>query len=196
MLTSSLLFSFFFPFPKTNICDTTPGVKSYSGFVTLPSEDGAYNASIFFWYFEARDRAAAAAAPTALWIPGGPGSSFLDGSSGFPCSVDAGGNSTTVNPWSLNGRVNMLYVDVPAQTGYSYADARNGTFDVVASLFTPAGDGDDDDDDDDDAAAAAAAVGSRTTVASMSSQDGSRTLNTTQQVARQVWQFSQVWFQE
>lgn len=176
---------FSFPSPKTDICDTTPGVKSYSGFVTLPSEDGTYNASLFFWYFEARE--GAAEAPTTLWIPGGPASSFLDGSSGFPCSVDAGGNSTTLNPWSLNRRVNMLYVDIPAQTGYSYVDARNGTFDVVEDLFTPA---------DADADADVLVGSATTTVASLSSQDGSRTLNTTRQVARQVWQFSQVWFQE
>lgn len=156
--------------------------------MTLPSEDGTYNASLFFWYFEARE--AAAGAPTTLWIPGGPASSFLDGSSGFPCSVDAGGNSTTLNPWSLNRRVNMLYVDVPAQTGYSYADARNGTFDVVANLFTPAA------DDGGDGVVDGVVGGPTTTVASMSSQEGSRTLNTTQQVARQVWQFAQVWFQE
>lgn len=167
--------------------------------MTLPSEDGTYNASIFFWYFTARssgsggdgDGASTNAAPTTLWIPGGPASSFLDGSSGFPCSVDAGGNSTTLNPWSLNGRSNMLYVDVPAQTGFSYADARNGSFDVVADLFTPAADG-----GDTDGAGAEGLLTTSTTVASMSSQEGTRTLNTTQQVARQVWQFSQVWFQE
>lgn len=149
--------------------------------MTLPSEDGTYNASIFFWYFEARNQASTA--PTTLWIPGGPGSSFLDGSSGFPCSVNPDGNSTSLNPWSLNGNVNMLYVDVPVQTGFSYTEAQNGTFDVVANLFTPGAEED-------------IVINGSTTVASMSSQDGSRTLNTTQQVARQVWQFSQIWFQE
>lgn len=173
---------------QTNLCETTPGVSSYSGYVTLPSEDKTYNASLFFWYFEARD-GSTATAPTTLWIPGGPASSFLDGSSGFPCSVDDDGNSTTLNPWSLNSRVNMLYLDVPAQTGYSYADARNGTFDVVTSLFTPV-DGDGGED------GGVVEISGTETVASMSSQDGRRTLNTTQQVARQVWQFSQVWFQE
>lgn len=117
-------------------------------------------------------------------MPGGPGESFLDGSSGFPCSVNADGNSTSLNPWSLNDRVNMLYVDIPGQTGYSYTDAQNGTFDVVTNLFTPAGGQEE------------IVVNSSTTVASMSSHDSNRTSNTTQQVARQMWQFAQVWFQE
>lgn len=93
------------------------------------------------------------------------------------------GDSTSLNHWSLNSNVNMLYVDIPVQTGYSYTEAQNGTFDVVANLFTP---GTEED---------IVTNGSRT-VATMSSQDGSQTLNTTQQVARQVWQFSQIWFQE
>lgn len=39
------------------LCETTPGVKSYSGYVHLPETlladvpAAGYNASIFFWYF-------------------------------------------------------------------------------------------------------------------------------------------------
>jgi len=166
-------------FKSNSFCDPTPEVTSYAGYVSLPVDDGAYNASIFFWYFTARH--SPATAPTTLWLPGGPATSFLDGSSGFPCAVGDDGNSTTVNEFALNGRNNMLYVDIPVQAGYSYTDAANGTFDVVQNLFAPGEE---------------VVVNASTTVASMSSQDPSRTANTTAQVAAQVWQFAQVWLQE
>lgn len=116
-------------------------------------------------------------------MPGGPGTSFLDGASGFPCAVEPDGNSTSLNPFSFNNHVNMLYVDMPVQTGFSYTEAQNGTFDVVANLFTPGG-------------GESSVVNSSVTMASMGSQDGSRTANTTAQVARAMWQLAQVWFQE
>ncbi|KAF3760885.1 putative carboxypeptidase S1 [Cryphonectria parasitica EP155] len=177
---SSVLIGASLSYKETDICDTTPGVKSYSGYVTLPVGD-TYNASIFFWYFESRTNADQA--PTTIWMPGGPGTSFLGGGSGFPCSVNADGNGTTLNPWSLNSQVNMLYVDIPVQTGFSYTEVQNGTFDVVSGLFTPGTEAD-------------VVRNSTTTAATMSSQDESRTANTTLQVARQMFQLSQVWFQE
>ncbi len=116
-------------------------------------------------------------------MPGGPGTSFLDGASGFPCIVNDDGQSTRLNRWSWNEEVNMLYLDVPVQTGYSYTDVQNGTFDFLTHAFVPGAD--------------PSHVQNLTTVAAtMSSQDPSRTLNTTQQVARQMWRICQVWFQE
>ncbi|PSR90293.1 Alpha/Beta hydrolase protein [Coniella lustricola] len=167
-------------YKETEICDTTPGVKSYSGHVTVPV-DNTYNASIFFWYFESRNDARNA--PTTIWMPGGPGASFLAGGSGFPCSVNADGNSTSLNPYALNSNVNMLYFDIPVQTGYSYTELQNGTFNVVTGEFTPGTEAD-------------VVFNSTTTVATLGSADPSRTANTTQQVARQMWQLSQIWFQE
>lgn len=41
-------------YKENNICETTPGVKSWSGYVHLPSSlvsDASYNTSLFFWYF-------------------------------------------------------------------------------------------------------------------------------------------------
>lgn len=178
-------------------------MNSYSGYVTLPVADNSYNVSIFFWYFgrsfqtldiqvtwkadkdvEARNNSATA--PTTIWMPGGPGSSFLDGGEdGFPCIINPDSNSSTLNEWSLNLNSNMLYIDMPVQTGYSYTEIQNGTFNTVTRDFTPSDTADQD------------FVSNQTTfLATMSSQDPSRTANTTAQVAKQMWHIAQVWFQE
>lgn len=57
---------------KEGICETTPGVRSYSGYV-----DTAPDAHTFFYFFEARHDPANA--PITLWLNGGPGSDSLIG---------------------------------------------------------------------------------------------------------------------
>lgn len=57
---------------KEGICETTPGVNSYSGYVDL-----APNVHTFFWFFEARHNPETA--PITLWLNGGPGSDSLIG---------------------------------------------------------------------------------------------------------------------
>ena len=57
---------------KAGVCETTPGVNSYSGYIDL-----APDAHTFFWFFEARHDPANA--PLTLWLNGGPGSDSLIG---------------------------------------------------------------------------------------------------------------------
>jgi hypothetical protein len=78
----------------------------------------------------------------------------------------------------------MLYVDSPVQTGYSYVKPQNGTVDLLTGAFTPVALGD------------KPTTNLTTVQATWSSQDPADTQNTTQQVARLMWAFSQVWFQE
>jgi len=59
-------------FKEPNICETTQGVRSYSGYVDL--DEGLH---LFFWFFEARNEAETA--PITLWLNGGPGSDSLIG---------------------------------------------------------------------------------------------------------------------
>ena len=54
------------------VCETTPGVNSYAGYVDL-----APDSHTFFWFFEARHNPAEA--PLTLWLNGGPGSDSLIG---------------------------------------------------------------------------------------------------------------------
>lgn len=57
---------------EVGVCETTPGVRSFSGYVDL-----APDAHTFFWFFEARHKPAEA--PITLWLNGGPGSDSLIG---------------------------------------------------------------------------------------------------------------------
>ena len=79
----------------------------------------------------------------------------------------------------------MLYVDTPVQTGYSYVNPQNGTIDLFTYGLTPLQNPGDEPE-----------TNLTTVQATISSQDTKDTLNTTQQVARIMWTFSQVWFQE
>jgi len=57
---------------KEGVCETTPGVNSYAGFVNL-----AEDIHSFFWFFESRNDPAND--PITLWLNGGPGSDSLIG---------------------------------------------------------------------------------------------------------------------
>lgn len=59
-------------YKETFICETTPGVKSYSGYVD--TREGSHT---FFWLFEARVNPETA--PITIWLNGGPGSDSLVG---------------------------------------------------------------------------------------------------------------------
>ena len=74
----------------------------------------------FYWYFESRN--APATDPLVLWLTGGPGCSSevaLFGENG-PCKVSSDGMNTTTNSYSWNANANLLYVDQPTGTGFSY----------------------------------------------------------------------------
>lgn len=96
-------------------CETTPGVKSFSGYVHLsPTLDPAvqpYPNNLFLWFNESRKDPANTA--LAIYIDGRPGYSPLIavGSKNGPCPINVKSNSTTLNRWSWDNEVNMLYVD-------------------------------------------------------------------------------------
>ncbi|KAK1991260.1 peptidase S10, serine carboxypeptidase, partial [Colletotrichum falcatum] len=100
---------------NSGICETTKGVKQYSGYFDVGTDQHT-----FFWFFEARNNASTA--PLALWLSGGPGCSSMLGlfQENGPCTFNKGGSEPILNPYSWNNFANMLYVDQPIGAGFSY----------------------------------------------------------------------------
>ncbi|KAF7713331.1 Carboxypeptidase [Penicillium ucsense] len=117
---------------KQGVCETTPGVNSYSGYVDLNE-----HAHTFFWFFEARKNPETA--PITLWLNGGPGSDSLIGlfQELGPCRVNEN-NETELNPHSWNEVSNMLFLSQPLGTGFSYADKAPGSLNPYTGVFEDA----------------------------------------------------------
>ncbi|KAL8674986.1 MAG: hypothetical protein Q9168_000580 [Polycauliona sp. 1 TL-2023] len=103
------------------VCETTPGVNSYSGYVDL-----APDAHTFFWFFEARNNPADA--PLTLWLNGGPGSDSLIGlfQELGPCNITEDLESM-LNPYSWTEVSNMLFISQPLGVGFSYSESEPGS---------------------------------------------------------------------
>ncbi|KAI8653885.1 hypothetical protein LRP88_00374 [Fusarium phalaenopsidis] len=174
-----------------NLCETTEGVKSFSGYVSLPRDfipdakdwDEGISGNFFFWYFEARNDPENA--PTSIYLGGGPGYTSFDGSSVFPCYVNPDSNSTTLNKHSWNNHVNMLYIEQPLGTGFSYTKIENGTYDTVTGEFTPVVDQE-----------TLPELNFTSLQATLQTAGIGDTMNTTKTAARTLWRFAQVWFNE
>ncbi|GBE84794.1 Carboxypeptidase S1 [Sparassis crispa] len=107
---------------NSGICETTPGVYQASGYGNISSSE-----SIWFWFFEARNNPDTA--PLTIWLNGGPGASSMIGlfQEHGPCRITNDSSSVTFNPYSWNEVSNMLYVDQPVGTGFSYGTTDVGT---------------------------------------------------------------------
>ncbi|KAG0697137.1 Alpha/Beta hydrolase protein [Suillus ampliporus] len=117
---------------NSGICETTPNVTQISGYI-----DVGTNMSMWFWFFESRN--SPETAPFTLWLNGGPGCSSMIGlfQENGPCTVNADLNSTTLNPYSWNNISNMIYIDQPIGTGFSYGtDTVNSTQAAAPFVWT------------------------------------------------------------
>jgi carboxypeptidase D len=83
--------------------------------------DSETNGNIFFWHFE--NQHIANKQRTVIWLNGGPGCSSEDGAlmEVGPYRVKEDGNLRR-NNGSWNEFANMLFVDNPVGTGFSYVD--------------------------------------------------------------------------
>ncbi|KAB5522165.1 carboxypeptidase C [Coniochaeta sp. 2T2.1] len=190
-------------YKQPHICETTPGVKSYSGYVHLPAgflDDGHgdthhYPINTFFYFIEARH--SPHTAPLAIWLNGGPGGSSMMGAleENGPCVVNPSGSpkSTRLNPYSWNNEVNMLYLDQPTQVGFSYDVPTNCTvrpapagplaepdYEVVPADFS----------------SGVPDVNVTHRVGTFSSQKLNHTANSTHVAAHAFWHFAQTWLAE
>ncbi|KAK0512578.1 hypothetical protein JMJ35_004595 [Cladonia borealis] len=109
---------------NSGICETTLGVNQYSGYLSVGT-----NMNMWFWFFEARTNPTTA--PLSTWFNGGPGCSSMIGlfQENGPCHFVNGASEPSLNPYSFNEVANMLYVDQPIGTGFSY-----GTDDVTSTV--------------------------------------------------------------
>ncbi|KAI1434959.1 carboxypeptidase S1 [Xylaria sp. CBS 124048] len=179
-------------YKEPHICETTPGVKSYSGYVHLPpgsledlGEVQDYAINTFFWFFEARKDPQNA--PLSIWLNGGPGSSSLLGlfSENGPCYVNPDSNSTRLSEWSWNNEVNMLYIEQPVQVGFAYDVLQNFTRDLISGDKVRLDPGDEIPEQNTTQLVGTFASGNNTSTA-----QGSRN------AAIALWHFAQAWFQE
>lgn len=152
---------------------------------TLADVDEYQNYSIntFFWFFESRNDPANA--PLSIWMNGGPGSSSMIGllTENGPCMIGNDSNSTTLNPWSWNNQVNMLYIDEPNQVGFSYDYPSNGTTDESTITLEDFSNG-------------VPEQNNTFYVGTFPTQNPENTANGTTNAARALWHFAQTWFQE
>jgi len=105
---------------KEALCD--PDVAQIAGYFRLAEQNKHY----FFWFFEARNEPDNA--DFLLWTNGGPGCSSSMGlfQELGPCKVNKDSESTHLNEYSWNEVSNVLFIDQPGDTGFSYGD---GDFD-------------------------------------------------------------------
>ena len=59
-------------YKANELCETTPGVKQYSGYIDI-----AEDKHLFFWFLESRNQPSSD--PITLWLNGGPGADSLSG---------------------------------------------------------------------------------------------------------------------
>ncbi|OCL12207.1 alpha/beta-hydrolase, partial [Glonium stellatum] len=115
--------------PDPGTCTTVfTSQKQYTGYVNLPPYTIApyqqnYSINTFFWFIEARQNPETA--PLTIWLNGGPGSSSMIGlfQESGPCEVvqlSDGGYGTQSRMWGWDRSSNILYIDQPAQVGFSY----------------------------------------------------------------------------
>lgn len=188
-------------YKEPGICETTPGVKSYSGYVHLPpgtlddeiGEPQDYPINTFFWFFEARKTPEQA--PLAIWLNGGPGGPSMVGllEELGPCFVSPDSKGTYLNPWSWNNEVNMLFIDQPNQVGFSYDVSMNGT---LVPLDPPEGEIDFYQPIIRNFTDGVPKANLTHYPGTFSSQKASGTQGTTQSAAHALWHFAQTWFFE
>ena len=177
--------------PQVGTCTTAfSEQKQYTGYITLPPHHLApiqsnYTINTFFWFIEARTNPSTA--PLTVFLNGGPGSSSMAGMflENGPCEVveiAQGSFGTQAREWGWDRSSNMLYIDQPNQSGFSYDKRTNGSLNLLATNnainFPPA----------------SVPIGQSSATflnGTFSSGDSQATTNTTATAASAMWHFLQ-----
>jgi carboxypeptidase C (cathepsin A) len=109
----------------------TSGIKTLPP-GTLKGYDQAFPINTFFWFIEARHTPRDA--PLTVWLNGGPGSTSMVGLFGEvgPCQIieDNDRLTTEAREFGWDEKSNMLFIDQPVQTGFSYDMVTKGVLEV------------------------------------------------------------------
>ncbi|KAF1955595.1 pheromone-processing carboxypeptidase kex1 [Byssothecium circinans] len=110
-----------------------PLLKMHAGHIEVDAE---HNGNLFFWHYQ--NRHIANRQRTVIWLNGGPGCSSMDGAlmEIGPYRVREGGN-LEYNNGSWDEFANLLFVDQPVGTGFSYVntDSYISELDQMAAHF-------------------------------------------------------------
>ncbi|KAI8988023.1 Alpha/Beta hydrolase protein [Mycotypha africana] len=112
---------------EPKLCEA--GGAQYSGYIDKHDT----NDHFYFYFVESKNNPVKD--PTVLWLNGGPGcSSMMIGNwiNIGPCKVNAFGNDIVPNPYSWNNAANLIFLDQPVETGYSYGDTKIRTTEEAA----------------------------------------------------------------
>ncbi|XP_072141616.1 lysosomal protective protein-like [Dermacentor andersoni] len=98
--------------------------RHYSGFL-----NAAEGRQLHYWFMESQR--SPSDDPVLLWMNGGPGCSSLIGATMElgPFRIDPLGVKLTINPFSWNKVANVIFLESPAGTGYSYDPTGNNSSD-------------------------------------------------------------------
>ncbi|CAM1500707.1 Fc.00g098690.m01.CDS01 [Cosmosporella sp. VM-42] len=110
-----------------------PPIKMHAGHIEITPE---HNGNLFFWHFQ--NKHIANKQRTVIWLNGGPGCSSEDGA-----LMEVGPyrlqdeNTLVLNNGSWNEFANLLFVDNPVGTGFSYVDTDSfiSELDTMADQF-------------------------------------------------------------
>ncbi|KAK9500389.1 hypothetical protein O3M35_001666 [Rhynocoris fuscipes] len=92
-------------------------IESYSGFITTNKQ---FNSNMFFWFYPAeKDKTNA---PLVIWLHGGPGASSIYGLFELGPYYLNKDNRLKKRDNYLSQTFNMLYIDNPVGTGFSFTD--------------------------------------------------------------------------
>jgi carboxypeptidase C (cathepsin A) len=100
-----------------------PNITQHFGYLEANSK---YGVELFYWEFDSLSKPQTD--PLVLWLTGGPGCSselalfFENG----PYTVNPDGQTLKFNPYTWNRFANLLFVDQPGGTGFSYVRNKHG----------------------------------------------------------------------
>jgi len=100
--------------------------KQYAGYVPVSSDPNDTTNQLFYYFVKAEDFNDDT--PTLIWLNGGPGASSLMGffAENLGPQVIAGDGSIVENPHRLSKKFNLMAIDNPVGSGFSYT--KNGAY--------------------------------------------------------------------